>query len=211
MLPLVILLSANLFKALGYSSILNHERTTLRLVFFISNKMFGNVKDILWRIYHCYLLFILPTPKFTRYQFHAFQNRPLKFSPKYHSCTLRGYVQKSKTYFLVTKYHFLAMFLTEVAFTFRNFEWKLYKDFQLRASWISNYSFRIRLKLLVHSETVWNRICAPVPSMNYQNAQNSSFLAAFYRFVVFFAQIWMDSRLQKLRKFKWVVGCSLKQ
>ena len=47
MLPLVILLSAKLVKASGYSSILNNETATLRLVFFISNKMFENVKDIL--------------------------------------------------------------------------------------------------------------------------------------------------------------------
>ena len=47
MLLLVILLSAKLVEASGYSSILNHETATLRLVFFISNKMFGTVKDIL--------------------------------------------------------------------------------------------------------------------------------------------------------------------
>ena len=58
----------------------------------------------------------------------------------------------------------------------------LYKDFQLRTSWISNYSFRIRLKVFVHSETVWNIICVPDSRLNYQNAQISSFLAAFYCF-----------------------------
>ena len=51
----------------------------------------------------------------------------------------------------------------------------------------------------------------PSPAWIIKMRKIQVFLLLSIVLLFFFAQIWMDSRLQKLRKFKWVVGCSLKQ